>query len=276
MILSVYRLQAVGQVPDQGSDWGAAMANFETLARWAGRSSALPPVAARFSLSVIEDPEAGAAPIDVDAEPHAIAAFVCIIEYEGEQRLITCRRYDIVGEFGYVGAICHAARGYRQFRCDRIQAVFDATTGEVLGDGHFFNRFDAQSRRERAPTWGLTPSRKATLVAGLNVLAFMARCDGHWHRLETTAIENFVCSMWLRKEWPGEPPLAEIVAHSQRLAPDSDTFFRALQHYAQSSSSTRVLRRSIGDLIAADGVICSAETTWGAEIDSFFCEAGER
>ena len=248
------------------------MAGFERLASWAGRSSALPPVAATFSLRAIEDPEVGVTPIDVELEPQSIAAFVCIIEYEGEQRLITCRRFDLVGELGYVGAICHAARGYRQFRCDRIQTVFDASSGEALGDGGFFHRFEAQSRRERAPTWGLTPSRKATLVAGLNVLAFMARCDGRWHPLETPAIEKFVCSMWLRKEWPGEPPLDEIVAHSQRLAPDSDTFFRALQHYAHSSTSARVLQRSIGDLIAADGVICSAEMSWGSEIDAFFRE----
>jgi hypothetical protein len=33
---------------------------------------------------------------------------------------------------------------------------------------------------------------------------------------------------------------------------------------------TRVLRQAISMLIAADGVICSAETQWGIEIDAFF------
>jgi hypothetical protein len=248
------------------------MSGSDSLACWVGRSSALPPVAATFSLREIDDPEVGLAPADAEPELQSIAAFACIIEYDGEHRLITCRRFDLVGELGYVGAICHAARGYRQFRCDRIQTVFDAASGEELGDGSFFHRFEVQSRRERAPTWGLTPSQKAELIAGLNVLAFMARCDGRWHPLETPVIETFVCSMWLRKEWPGEPPLEEIVAHSQRLAPDSETFFLALRHYAHSSTSARVLQRSIGDLIAADGVICSAEVSWGAEIDAFFRE----
>jgi hypothetical protein len=248
------------------------MAGFESLARWADRSSALPPVAATFSLRIVEDPEVGLAPIDGETELQSIAAFVCIIEYDGEHRLITCRRFDLIDELGYVGAICHSAGGYRQFRCDRIQTVFDASSGEELGDGGFFHRFEAQSRRERAPTWGLTPSQKATLIAGLNVLAFMARCDGRWHPLETPVIEKFVCSMWLRNEWPGDPPLDEIVAHSQRLAPDSETFFRALRHYAHCSTSAKVLQRSIADLIAADGVICSAEMSWGSEIDAFFRE----
>ncbi len=248
------------------------MAGLERLARWADRSSALPPVAAAFSLKPIEDPKVGAAPMDAGPVLQSISAFACIIEYDGEQRLVTCRRFDLIGEVGYVGAICHLAGGYRQFRCDRIQTVFDAASGEAMGDGDFFHRFEAQSRRERAVTWGLTPSQKATLIAGLNVLAFMARCDGRWHPLETPVVEKFVCSMWLRKEWPGDPPLDEIVAHSQRLAPDSETFFRALQHYAHSSTSAKVLQRSIADLIAADGVICSAEMSWGSEIDAFFRE----
>jgi hypothetical protein len=175
------------------------MAELGPLARWIGRSSALPPVAAIFTLTTIDDPEVGAIP--ADAGLHPISAFVCIIDYEGEERLITCRRYDFIGENGYVGAICRAAGGYRQFRCDRIRAVFDAATGEMLGDGSYFQRFEIQSQRERAPTWGLSPSHKATLVGGLNTLAFMARCDGYWHPLENEAIEPFVCSMWLRNEW---------------------------------------------------------------------------
>jgi hypothetical protein len=246
------------------------MAELGPLARWIGRSSALPPVAAIFTLTTIDDPEVGAIP--TDAGLHPISAFVCIIDYEGEERLITCRRYDFIGENGYVGAICRAAGGYRQFRCDRIRAVFDAATGEMLGDGSYFQRFEIQSQRERAPTWGLSPSHKATLVGGLNTLAFMARCDGYWHPLENEAIEPFVCSMWLRNEWPGEPPMAEIVAHAQRLAPDSDTFFHALRHFAGHPTSARILRRAIGELVAADGVICAEEVNWAAAIDDFLRE----
>ena len=98
----------------------------------------------------------------------------------------------------------------------------------------------------------------------------MARCDGYWHPLESETIESFICTMWLRKEWDGDPPIADIVAHSQRLAPDSDIFFSALRAYALSETSTRIIRQAIGDLIAADGVICASEMHWGAEVDAFF------
>lgn len=251
------------------------MAEFGDLLRLADRTSALPPVASIFSLARIEDEDVGQAQIGDSGELQPISAYVCIIEYEGNQRLITCRRYDMIGDTGYVGAICHCAGGYRQFRCDRIQSVFDPATGEALGDGSYFNRFEPESRRERSPSWGLTSSRKATLVAGMNVLAFMARCDGYWHPLESEPLEKFICSMWLRKEWPGDPPIDEIMTHAQRLSPDAETFFRGLRHYAQSSTSTQLLRRAVGDLIAADGIVCSAEANWGAEIETFFREYDE-
>jgi hypothetical protein len=147
--------------------------------------------------------------------------------------------------------------------------------GKPSATESYFDRFSVDQERERAPSWGLTSSRKATLVAGLNVLAFMARCDGHWHPLENEPLEKFICSMWLRKEWPGDAPIDEIVGHAQRLSPDSETFFRALQHYARSSTSSQLLRRAVGDLIAADGIICIAEADWGREIDTFFREYEE-
>lgn len=245
------------------------MSDFADLARLTGRSSALPPLASEIRIAILEDDTAIEVEI-ADAEPQPISAFVCVIDYQGETRLITCRRYETIGENAYVGAYCHSARGYRQFRCDRIDAVFDARTGEAIGAGDYFERFAVDGHRERAPTWGLTASRRATLVAGLNVMAFMARCDGRWHPLESEPVEKFVCSMWLRKEWENEPPLDEIMVHAQRLAPDSQTFFSALRHYADSETSKRILCRAIGDLIAADGEICASEIQWGAEIDAFF------
>lgn len=249
------------------------MASFQDLARFTGRTSALPPIAAGVRVKVSEN---GPVEFEPEGEPQPISAFVCIIEYQGEARLITCRRYERIGEQAYVGAICHAARGYRQFRCDRIANVFDATTGEVIGDGAFFGRFSTDSERERAPTWGLASHRRALLVGGLNILAFMARCDGHWHPLEAEVIESFTCSLWLQSEWEGEPELEEIVAHSQRLSPDADAFFKALKLYAQNDRAARIMKRAVGNLIAADGEICAKEMEWGAEIEAFFRDYKEQ
>lgn len=242
----------------------------QPFARW---DAPLPPLATELSIGSCDDaPETVVSEPD-DASPQSISGFVCVIEYRSEGRFITGRRYDVIGDFEYVGAICHTAESYRQFRCDRISAVMDAYSGEVLGDGSYFRRFDVDSRRDKAPTWGLTPGRKRLLVAGLNILAFMARCDGRWHPLEDGAIERFICSMWLRKEWPGDPPLDEIIAHAQRLAPDSDVFFRSLTPYAASKGSTSIIRRAVADLIDADGVVCASEFDWAQALDEALTES---
>ncbi|HEY0028310.1 MAG TPA: hypothetical protein VGC35_10600 [Allosphingosinicella sp.] len=246
------------------------MAILQQLSRWAAYKTPLPPLSADVHLVLVPDEKSGAVQEPVDPAPQPISAFACIIDYAGEARFITCRRYDLIGPVGYVGAICHSAGGYRQFRCDRIESVSDASTGETLGDGSYFSRFAVTSERDAAATWGLSHSRRATLIAGLNVMAFMARCDGHWHELETEVVERFVCSMWLRKDWEGDPPMLEILAHAQRLAPDAETFMKSLRCYANSTTSTQILKRMVSDLIAADGVICANEMNWGAELEAFF------
>lgn len=232
----------------------------------ASRSSAQPPLAVEVSPPTKEDPQTIVSE-PVDQAPQSVAGFICVIEYDGEARLITGRRYDVIGERSYVGAICLMAGGYRQFRCDRISAVIDAESGEILGDGCYFEAFAVNSRKDKEPSWGLTPKRKHVLVSGLNVLSFMAQCDGFWHPLETGSIESFVCSLWLRKEWPGDPPMEEIVAHARRLAPDGEVFYRSLKPFAHSRTSGTVLKRAVAELIQADGVICSDEINWSCELE---------
>ncbi len=242
------------------------------LRAWVETGSVLPPLAVEISQHVKDDADTLVAE-PADESPQSISGFVCIIEYGDELRLITGRRYDLIGESGYVGAICQTAGGYRQFRCDRISTVMDAYTGEVLGDGSYFGRFVVDGRRDKAPTWGLTSGRKHLLVCGLNIMAFMARCDGRWHPLESEPIERFICSMWLRKEWPGDPAVEEIVTHAQRLSPDSDVFFRSIARYANSRSSTNILKRAVGDLIEADAIVCSTEVDWAQELECALEEA---
>ena len=238
------------------------------------REASLPPLGLVISFAGRDEPDT-IVPEPLDQAPHSISGLVCIIDYAGETRLITGRRYDLIGDKAYVGAVCHTAGGYRQFRCDRIDAVMDAYSGEVLGNGSYFDQFEIDGRRERAPSWGLTPGRKRLLVSGLNVLAFMARCDGRWHPLETEPIERFVCSLWLRKEWPGEPPISDILSHAQRLAPDSDVFFRSLTPFVGSTTSMSLLRRAVAELIEADGIVCSSEFNWARELDEALVQAAE-
>jgi hypothetical protein len=237
------------------------------------RESAVPPLASSLMVEPCSpDVATATSEEDRDGPIEPIAGFTCVIEYQDVQRLISCRRFKKRGDFGYVGAVCLAARGYREFRTDRIGCVIDPQTGEVLGNADYFSRFTIDEHRDAGPTWGLTSSRQATLVAGLNVLAFMAHCDGLWHPLETEPVERFVCSLWLRREWEGEPPLNDILMHAQRLSPDSDTFFKGVGHYARSETRATILRRAVADLIAADGVVCNEEFDWGQHFSAYLAE----
>lgn len=249
------------------------------LATLEDRASVLPRLHPSFREEALAPGECGV----IAAEPNSeglfepVAGFICVIEYENEfgipsQRLVTCKSLRRTSEGFNLGAVCHAARGFRSFKATRITAVYDATTGELLGSGDYFRRFAIDEGRERVPTFGLMRSRAAHLIAGLNVLAFMARCDGLWHPLEEEPVERFICSLWMRKEWPGDPPLAEVLAHARRLAPDSDVFFRSLRAYARSTTSSRVLLNSISALIEADGVICGEETDWVLAMQDFLME----
>lgn len=153
------------------------MTRFDVFSSWRGRGAVLPPITGTIPLKLSDRQDEAAR--DSHFEPSPISAFLCIIDYEGDSRLISCRRYDGIGDNRYVGAICQMAKGYRQFRCDRIKSVYDAQTGEQLGDGQYFERFALDAWRQSAPTWGLNSAAKSKLVAALNVLSFMARCDGH-------------------------------------------------------------------------------------------------
>lgn len=222
------------------------------------------------SIAVAMPESEAEAPPPADDQPQPIAGFLCLIEYvdaDGvvSERAISCRKYEHFNGNPRIGAICGESRRYKTFNCDRIKAVTDAQTGECLGDGSFFEQFLVGAYKVSKHNWNTTSNNKSLIVAGLNVLSFMARCDGRWHRLEEQAIEDFVCSLWIRKEWENEPPMAEILAHARRLAPDGEVFRSAIMQYAHSSTAATVLTRFVNRVVAADGVICDKEHHWLAE-----------
>lgn len=245
----------------------------EAAARLTERLAVLPP---NVLLQMPEGEAEPPPPTDGTLQP--IAGFICAIEYADAdgvvtERVISCRSYEYFNGKPRIGAICGASRKYKTFNCDRILVVSDAVTKDVLGDGSFFDQFVVGAYKSSNHDWNTTSQRKALIVAGLNVLCFMARCDGRWHPLEEQVIEEFVCSLWMRLEWENEPPIAEITAHARRLAPDGEVFRAAIGQYAHIRSAATILSRFVQRVIAADGVICDSEHHWSAEFDELLAEA---
>lgn len=216
--------------------------------------------------------------VEEPSGPQPIAGFICRIDYtnakgEATHRVIQCKSMKVGERGAMVGAICVASHAFKYFLCNRIAEVFDAQTGETLGDGRYFDQFVVGEFKASTSHWNTTSQRKSLIVAGLNVLSFMARCDGRWHPLEEEVIEDFVCALWLKKGWENSPPMAEVLAHARRLAPDGQVFRSAIRQYAHSSGSGQVLSRFVQRIIAADGVICDAEHRWATEFADALEEA---
>lgn len=217
-----------------------------------------------------------------DAPPprsEAVSGLGLIIDYrdsKGRQscRRVTCQRLEQAGAITYLRAWCHERGAGRQFRIDHIETLYDVETGEVIADPAFFERYRIDESRQSGLTWGLSVRRRADLIGGINVLVFIARCDREWHPLETNAIEGFITSLWLRREYPGDIPIADILAHAKRLRPDAESFYGALQRCLDTPDLARTIRRHIAAVIDADGRIAPEEVYWGQQVDELFSTSG--
>jgi hypothetical protein len=190
-------------------------------------------------------------------------------------RLIECRRQVQRETSICIEALCHRERGYRAFRLDRIREVIDPETGEVLGDARWFAGFVVDRKVAGRPYFGLTRSRAGVLRAGLNVLAFIARCDGYWDPREHLPIVRFINEMWIKKDWSGEPPLDEILEYAAALDPDEDTLFASLKYFVSSEQSQNILLRAIEGVISADGIQHRSEFQWSLAIREHLDELTE-
>ncbi len=224
------------------------------------------------------------APIRPAAAPSfdldGISGIACQIVYRdskgrSSERRVSCQRLDLAASVLYLHAYCHERGAYRQFRADRVVMVVDLGSGEIFDPGIlFFERFSPDREQEVGTSWGLPPKRKATLLAGLNVLAFLARCDGRLHELEMEEIETFAARYWLRAELPGDPPMDVISERVASLRPDVETFYVSLDRTLSDRVMSGILARSAQAVIEADGFIHEKENYWGGEVLSALQEAG--
>ena len=212
------------------------------------------------------------------SEVSSLSGLSLIIEYEDSkgrksQRVISCRQYLEAGEDRYLKAFCHHRSAIRSFRLDRIVDVFDPLTGESLSPVQiFFAQFAPDIKQTSGLTWGLSVSRRADLIAVLNVLVFLARCDQEFHSVELEALEEAITRFWLRLEIRNDPDCEAILNFAQKLSPDGELFWVALHQIKNDPILVSVVRRSAKMLVEADGVVKDIEAYWTIELESFFSE----
>lgn len=219
---------------------------------------------------------------DQEAEPlesiESVGGFSVVIEYtdtkgNASQRLITCRNLTVRAGKEYINAFCHHRQSPRSFRIDRITDIFDTNTGESLSPAQaFFSTFEPDESSKSGLTWGLSVGRRADLIALLNALIFIARCDTEFHPSERESLEKALTSFWLRLEVLGDPDFDDILRYADRLAPDGETFWVAMHRFKEDRELADIFVRHANLLIQADGIIDEAETYWSIEIDDFFSD----
>lgn len=222
----------------------------------------------------------GAAEISSDERPKAstvLSGFTCIIEYtdakgDFSRRRVTFIRLEEASDERYLRTYCHERERTRQFKVDRITAAADIDTGEIFDLPDLLNSLSADHSQSSKPGWGLCPRDRADLIAGINVMVFVARCDREWHPLESDAIEHFITSCWLRCGFEAELPLDDLLAHARKLRPDAESFYGSLIRATERPELQAIIRRNVAQVIDADGKISPEELYWGSQVDEFFQE----
>lgn len=247
---------------------------------WIGISGLPPsPPPANYTPRLPEADDAEDEAGDTDGPPEwvgqTITGRALILHYEDSrrqvsERLVVCRRLAEQAGVLYLDAFCHARKAPRRFRADRVRAVVDHETGEVHEPGFDFLCLFAPNMTTDAPhRYGLSPQHYADFNAALNVLAFLARCDGRWHPLEGDAIIDFAERYWLRAGITAPFDADAVLRHGARLAPDPESFWVSFRRCCESAVLAPIIRDHASAVVHADGQLHELEIHWGRMMDAF-------
>ncbi len=183
---------------------------------------------------------------------------IVYIDAKGKQsqRRITIKSLTPQESDLLVRAYCHERHAARAFKASRISSVVDLETGEVYEDAA--ELFGAYLKSD--------PTYDALKLAGpgLQVLAFIARCDGEYHEFEKDCLVEYVMEKSV-----GEIDSLAVRKHVDGLYPDADSYEQGLlraaeQGEAELKNITSWLRR-VAD---ADGVLANEEFEWLMEAEA--------
>ncbi|TXH09187.1 MAG: hypothetical protein E6R03_17140, partial [Hyphomicrobiaceae bacterium] len=203
--------------------------------------------------------------IPVSATKGDSGAFIHI-RYTDSAGACSARRITVLGlDASSSGACllrawCHERRASRAFRLDRISEAHDPATGEVYETSEAIRTFvekishvSPESETERA----LKENKHA-----LNILVYLARCDGTYHPDEEDVIAHYMADMCYERDIDEDA----LLRHVRRLCPTADIFHASCAALMRSKDINRFLRYAI-QLIEADGIIDDREFSAFHEIE---------
>lgn len=189
------------------------------------------------------------------------AVFLAYKNAEGvlSQRRVTCRKISGMGSIRYFHGYCHERRRARTFRLDRIEELVDYRTGECVDPVRHF---------EDLRMHGLIEMEDRCVPDLAAVLTFMARCDGEFHPLEVSAIEDGL-SQYLLRCGGSDRELGKVLKNLPAIAPDAEDVVTATERLLASAacpSIARIILESSSNVMGADGEYRSEEAAWSSKL----------
>lgn len=184
----------------------------------------------------------------------------CDAEGFTSARNITIRR--IAGAPGYpetLYARCHLRKQSRAFRLDRIKTMICVATGEVL---------DPVEHCLALHRDGALKIEDKVLTRLMRVMTFVARCDGSFHALEQSQLEESLGRYF--RFFGGDDAAYECaLTEAPRLAPSGADMMRSLNWLKTAPQRQELARFTINacaGMIDADGRHAPEEINWGIEV----------
>lgn len=172
------------------------------------------------------------------------------------RRRITLKSIAEGNGYYYMNAHCHERQAHRQFRSDRVMELVHLDTGEFIEDVDDFLAGLLDQDKTGAAIDRLRP--------GVQVLIFMALCDGNLHNMERNVIVEYVCDA------AGEgADRTRVRNYVRAVYPETETFFKALDKIAKwDIHQLHQLVSAIRELVDADGILDPEEVNWLIEIEA--------
>lgn len=188
------------------------------------------------------------------------------ITYKSSKGEISTRRISIKKtENDKIWAYCFEKQALRSFRLDRIIEAVDMATGEVLleNDG-LLSELSAPEIEDSKDAKSATKKALQKCRHGLNILVYLARCDGHFHSDEIDILSHYMMSECFETNFDSD----YLETRFKRHYPDIDDFFDSIDILEKKDPRTiQIISRYAAQIVQADGIIVQQEATLLTELE---------
>lgn len=192
------------------------------------------------------------------------------LRYVDANGAVSQRRITVhsVGRSGtgslFINAWCHERRAARRFRADRVDSIIELATGEIIDHpDRVIERF-ATLCDEAAPVDNAVDQVMRLARDGLNILVFLARCDGQFHSSESDVISHYLLDVAFDINFDGDAVMVTV----GRMHPDPYCYRQSVARLGRGPGDLERVAKFAARLIDADGAISDEEFEFGQELST--------